>query len=227
MRFVKLTAGDVRLQWKSGFYGVYAIFTAVYVLALCAVPASARQTVATVMIFTDPAAMGLFFMGALILLEKGQGVNLALAVSPVRPWEYCAAKLLSLALIGIIVALILALTGGIASLASCLFGVLLSSILFSACGLIAAEKSKTLNQFVLLAIPFELLICLPPAVLLFGVDHPALTLHPGVAAVRLISGDAQSTAACLAVLVVWCVPTLFFCVHSVKRHFLEKGGEEV
>ena len=224
MRLLRLTAGDVRLQWSSGFYGVYAIFTVVYVLALLAVPGAARQTVATVMIFTDPAAMGLFFMGALVLLEKGQSVNLALAVSPVRIWEYCAAKLLSLSLIGLAVALILALVGGVTAVASCLAGVLLASILFSACGLIAASLSKTLNQFVLLAVPFELLICLPPAALLFGIDHPALTLHPGVAAVRLICGDAQSPALCLAILAAWFVPALFACVHSVQKHFLETGG---
>lgn len=227
MRLWKLTAADIRLQWKSGFYGVYAIFTAVYVLALLAVPESARRTVATVMIFTDPAAMGLFFMGALVLLEKGQCVNLALAVSPVRIWEYCAAKLLSLTLIGLAVALILALAGGITNIASCLAGVLLSSILFSACGLIAAEKAKTLNQFVLLAVPFELLICLPPALLLFRIDRPALTLHPGVAAVRLIYGDAQSPMLCLLILAAWCMPALFFCVRSVKKRFLEIGGAAI
>ena len=227
MRLWKLTVGDVRLQWKSGFYGVYAIFTAVYVLALLAVPESARQTVATVMIFTDPAAMGLFFMGALVLREKGQGVNLALAVSPVRIGEYCAAKLLSLTLIGLAVALILALVGGITNVAACLAGVLLSSILFSACGLIAAEKAKTLNQFVLLAVPFELLICLPPALLLFRIDCPALTLHPGVAAVRLIYGDAQNPFLCLLILAAWCVPALFLCVRSVKKHFLEIGGAAI
>lgn len=224
MRLIKLTAGDIRIQWKAGFYGVYAIFTAVYVLALAAVSSSVRPAVATVMIFTDPAAMGLFFMGALVLLEKGQRVNCALAVSPVKAGEYCAAKLLSLALIGLAVALLLALAEGVVLSASMIAGVLLSSFLFSACGLIAAEKAKTLNQFVLLAVPFELLICLPPALLLFGIDHPAMTLHPGVAAVRLIFGDAKSPAVCLLALAVWCVPAVLACIRTVKRSFLKAGG---
>lgn len=227
MRFCKLTAGDVRIQWRSGFYGVYAVFTVVYVLALLAVPVRARQTVATVMIFTDPAAMGLFFMGALILLEKGQGVNFALAVSPIPAWQYCAAKLLSLSLIGLLVALILALAGGVASIVTCLAGVLLSSVLFSACGLIVAEIAKTLNQFVLLTVPFELLICLPPAALLFGVDPPALLLHPGTAAVKLICGQAQSPALCLGILTAWCIPAVLLCIRTVGRHFLDAGGVEI
>lgn len=65
MRAWRLTVGDIRFQWKYGFYAVYAIFTAVYLLALSVVPISARRVVAAVMIFTDPAAMGLFFMGAI------------------------------------------------------------------------------------------------------------------------------------------------------------------
>ena len=82
MRLLRLTARDLRFQWKYGFYALYAVFTAAYLLTLAAVPESARRTVATVMIYTDPAAMGLFFMGAIVLLEKSQRVNLALAVSP-------------------------------------------------------------------------------------------------------------------------------------------------
>lgn len=58
--------------------------------------------------------MGLFFMGAIVLLEKSQRVNCALAVSPARDCEYMLAKLFSLAVIGLLVGGILAIAGGIA-----------------------------------------------------------------------------------------------------------------
>lgn len=224
MRILHLTAGDIRFQWKYGFYLLYAVFTVVYLLTLSAVPEGARRTVATVMIYTDPAAMGLFFMGAIILLEKSQRVNSALAVSPTRDWEYMLSKLSSLALIGLIVGGILAVAGGITNLPQCLFAIVLSSFLCSACGLIAAERSRSLNQFVLLAVPFELFLCLPPVLLLFGYDNPLLMLHPGISAVWLIYGDAPSTILCLVSLVAWCVPVLFFCRKSVKRYFQRAGG---
>ncbi len=224
MRLWRLTAGDIRFQWKYGFYLLYAIFTAVYLLALSAVPEGARRTVATVMIYTDPAAMGLFFMGAIILLEKSQRVNSALAVSPTRDWEYMLSKLLSLALIGLLAGGILAVAGGIVKLPLCLAAIVLSSFLCSACGLIAAERSRSLNQFVLLAVPFELMLCLPPALLLFGYDCPWLMLHPGVAAVWLIYGDAPSAALCLMSLVLWCIPALLLCRKSIERYFAQAGG---
>lgn len=224
MRIWKLTAGDIRFQRKYGFYLVYAIFTAVYLLALAAVPERVRQTVAAVMIFSDPAALGLFFMGAIILLEKGQRVNCALAVSPIRVWEYTAAKLLSLALIGLVVGAVLAVAGGIRSLPLCLTGVLPASFFCSACGLIAAMKSRTLNQFALFAVPFELFLMIPPALLLFGVDTPVLMAHPGAAAAWLIYGDPPSGLLCVLSLAGWCVFALWLCINTVRRKFVEMGG---
>lgn len=224
MRLWRLTTGDIRFQWKYGFYILYAIFTTVYLLTLSAVPGSARPVVATVMIYTDPAAMGLFFMGAIILLEKSQRVNCAVAVSPAREWEYMLSKLLSLALIGLLVGSILAVAGGITKLPQCLLAIVLSSFLCSACGLIAAVHSRSLNQFVLLAVPFELVLCLPPVLLLFGYRSPWLMLHPGAAAVWLIYGDAPSVLLCVLCLVLWCIPALLFCRKSIRRYFMQAGG---
>lgn len=221
MRLIRITAGDARIQWKCGFYAVYVIFTAVYLVTLFAVPESVRRTAAAIMIFTDPAAMGLFFMGAIVLMEKSQRVNLALSVSPARTWEYIAAKLLSLAFIGLIVALALALAGGLTSIVSCLVGVLLTSVLCSACGMVAAMYSPSLNRFALLAVPFELFICLPPALLLFDIDAPLMTMHPGVAAIRLITGEASSIMLCVLSLIVWCILALMLCIHAVKRRYAE------
>lgn len=227
MRLLSLTRGDVRFQWKYGFYFVYAVFTALYALVLYAVPDSARRAVATVLIYTDPAAMGLFFMGAIVLLEKSQGVNCALAVAPIRVWEYCAAKVLSLAVVGLLVGLILAEIGGVPDPASAAVGILLASALCSLCGLIVAMSVTTLNQFLIYTIPFELFLCLPPALLLFGFDRPALLLHPGVAAVSLIFGDAGHPALCLLVLAVWGVLAFFLCLRTVRRNFVTMGGAAI
>lgn len=227
MRIWLLIRADLRFQWKYGFYAVYAVFTLVYLLALYAVPVSARATLAVVLIFTDPAAMGLFFMGAMVLLEKSQAVNCALAASPVSPWEYCLAKLLSLAVTGLLVAAVLAVAGGIPDLLSCLAGVALASLLCSACGMIAAMSSPTLNRFVLLALPFELFICLPPALLLLGIDHWLLMAHPGAAAVWLICGDAPDPALCLLSLTLWTVPAWLLSVSRTKGSFMRRGGADL
>lgn len=227
MRLLALLRGDIRFQWKYGFYFLYGVFAAVYAMIIFAVSPSVRPTVATILIFTDPGAMGLFFMGAIVLLEKSQRVNCALSASPAGLGEYIGAKLLSLALIGALVALVLAICAGMKSLLPCMAGVLLTSFLCSLCGLIVAMRVSSLNQFLVFTVPFELLICLPPALLLFGVWHPVMLLHPGVAGVLLIFGGGEHTALCLLSLLVWLIPAYAVCRRDTKRCFMEQGGAKL
>lgn len=110
MRLRSLFLLDMRFQAKYGFYFLYAVLTIIYVIVLLAVPESWRENIAAILIFSDPASMGLFFMGAIVLLEKNQHTPCAFAVSPVRAEEYIAAKSGSLSVISLVVLLVLALT---------------------------------------------------------------------------------------------------------------------
>lgn len=224
MRLFRLILADIRFQYKYGFYALYAIFTLLYVLIGFAVPGTIRTETAAVLIFTDPAVLGMFFMGAIVLLEKSQRVNCALAVSPIRIWEYVASKLLSLCCVSLCAGLILALLGGIRPLLLCAVGTMLGSCLFSACGLIVAMYVSTLNQYLLFIVPFELVLCLPPIVLFFGFSHPALLAHPGIAAASLIYGKTAHPLLCIASLLVWGVPAFWAAVRAVRRNFADMGG---
>ncbi|MFR1297115.1 MAG: hypothetical protein ACLSBH_17740 [Coprobacillus cateniformis] len=57
-------------------------FFSAFVLVI--LPETWQETVASLMIYSDPAAMGLFFMGAIVLFEKSQRVLNSLAVSPIH-----------------------------------------------------------------------------------------------------------------------------------------------
>lgn len=116
MRIVCLLKGDIRQQWKYGFYGLYLILTLIYAGVLSILPSNWKVTGTALIIFSDPAALGLFFMGAVILLERSQRVLESLAVSPVRPEEYIVSKALSLALISTLAAAVLGVVGGSPSL---------------------------------------------------------------------------------------------------------------
>lgn len=70
MRLGSLLIWDIRFQAKYGFYFLYAVLTVIYTIILLAVPESWQEKTAAILIFSDPASMGLFFMGAIILLEK-------------------------------------------------------------------------------------------------------------------------------------------------------------
>lgn len=112
MRIINLIKGDIRFQFKYGFYFVYAVFTAVYLSLIFVMPQSWREKAAAIMIFSDPAAMGLFFMGAIVLLEKSERILNSLAVSPVKTGEYILSKVISLLFISVLVGIAITLPLG-------------------------------------------------------------------------------------------------------------------
>lgn len=103
------------------------------------------------LVFTDPAAVGLYFMGALLLLEKSQRVLPALAVDPVAPWQYVCSKTLDLSLARTLVGAALCLSGPGKLLAARILTLLPGAFFFSLAGMTAAFYSGSLNKFLLLS----------------------------------------------------------------------------
>lgn len=224
MRTLALIRGDIRFQFKYGFYLLYLLFSLLYVGLLFAFPASWRERAAALMIFTDPAAMGLFFMGAIVLFEKNERVLDSLAISPVKPWEYVVSKLVSIGLASTLVGLAVGLPAGLAAHPLRLVtSVFLSSCLFSSIGLIVACNSKTLNQFMLFTVPAELLIFIPAVIWMFWEIGWWMRLHPGAAALELCLPQG-GTLAPAAVLMAWTAAFVLLAIHSVKRMLLRLGG---
>jgi len=172
MRVKALFAGDIRFQFKYGFYFLYLIFTILYISLLYALPAVWRAGAAILMIFSDPAAMGLTFMGAIVLFEKGERTLDSIAISPVKPLEYVLSKLISIALISTAAGLLIGFgSGGVANPFFFVIGLFLGSCLFSAVGLMIAVNIATLNQFIVATIPGS---CLSAPLLSFGFSDGSL-----------------------------------------------------
>ncbi|MEN6418336.1 MAG: ABC transporter permease [Clostridiaceae bacterium] len=224
MKTLALIRGDIRFQLKYGFYLLYLLFSLLYIGLLFAFPASWREQAAALMILTDPAAMGLFFMGAIVLFEKNERVLDSLAVAPVKPWQYVVSKLVSIGVISVLVSLAIGLPAGLTAHPLRLaLGVFLSSCLFSSIGLMAACASKTLNQFMLLTVPAELLIFVPAVIWLFWGAGWWMRLHPGAAALELCQPQGAALLP-LAVLLVWAAGFALLAVRAVERMLLKLGG---
>lgn len=224
MRMARLLQGDVRFQYKYGFYFIYLIFSALYISLLFALPQAWRGKAAIIMIFTDPSAMGLYFMGAIVLFEKSERVLDSIAVSPVKPAEYVLAKLVSIGLIATLVALAIGTAAGaITNPVIFIAGVFLCSCLFSAVGLIIACKTATLNQFVIATIPAEILINVPAVAWLFGYQKGWLIFHPGVCLMQLLAGDG-SLALSLLILLLWTALLYVLACAAVAKMLKSVGG---
>ncbi|EOS39750.1 ABC transporter permease [Lachnospiraceae bacterium] len=192
MRLKKLFLLDMRFQARYGFYFLYAVLTVIYIIILFALPESWEEKAAAILIFSDPASMGLFFMGAIVLLEKNQHTTCALAVSPVHAAEYVIAKVSSLSAISLVVAAILALSTGSDHLHIVLFGTLISSVIFTLLGIIVATKIAGLNQFILWTVPIEA-VCFVPAILhLFKITPAWCRYYPVNVCMDMVSGHSSS-----------------------------------
>lgn len=225
MRIRKLILGDIRFQFKYGFYFVYAVFTVFYICLLFAFPADYRGKAATLLIYTDPAAMGLFFMGAIILFEKSQRVIDSIAVSPVKVNEYIVSKVVSIGLIGILAGSIIAMTAHSNHLPFVILGTFLGSIIFSLIGLMAASVVNTLNQFMVVTIPGELLCMLPPIIYLFGYRNRFMLLHPGCIIILLLEGKAvDGLPFLLLYLCLWILLIYYIAFRIVNKMFKKVGG---
>ena len=107
MRKANVIKGDMIFQWKYGFYMLYFIIIVIYLVLFSFLNGSVKNTIVSICIYSDPAAMGMFFMGALILLEKSQRIIPSIAVSSVTSREYILGKILSIGIISEIVCIIL------------------------------------------------------------------------------------------------------------------------
>ena len=224
MRIKALLSGDIRFQFKYGFYFLYVIFTILYTSLLFALPAAWRERAAALMIFSDPAAMGLYFMGAIVLFEKGERVMDSIAISPVKPTEYVVSKLISIALISTAVGLFIGFGGGIVS-NPLLFvlGVFLGSCLFSAAGLMIAANIATLNQFIVATIPAEIIINVPAIAWLFGWKPALMILHPGVCIIELCRNGTMALPAAF-ILVFWTMLAGLLACRVVAKSLRSLGG---
>lgn len=223
MRLRSLFLLDMRFQAKYGFYFLYTIFTVIYVTVLFALPENWQEKTAVILIFSDPAAMGLFFMGAIVLLEKSQHTPCAFAVSPVRPMEYIIAKVSSLSAISLVVAAILALAAGVNHLHIVLPGTVISSAIFTLLGIIIATKINSLNQFILWTVPLEIL-CFVPAILhLFKITPAWLRYYPINICMEMVSGCAPSPIGILVVLILIAI-LLVLSKYCVLKMWRSMGG---
>lgn len=223
MRFGQLVRWDMKFQIRYGFYGLYGFLTALYLLLLFSLPEAWRKAAAALLIFSDPAAMGLFFMGAIVLLEKSQRIPSLLAVSPVTPLKYVGSKAISLSLLALLVAAVLAIAADCAPLPSVLLGTLLSGVLFTLSGMIIAMSITSLNQFFFAAAPVEMLAFGPAVLHLAGVTPAAAGIYPANVCMDLIAGRAFSVPGLMLAIVLMLV-LLCEAERRVRAMWRGQGG---
>lgn len=232
MRIIGAILQDVKFQFRYGFYFIYAVMIAFYIVILGFFPAAWKPQATAIVIFADPAALGFFFIGGILLLEKGERVLDALFVSPLRVWEYVVAKAVSLGIISAVVGIIISFAGlGLKfNLPLTALSLFIGSGLFTFAGMAAGCKAKSVNQYLIITTPVEIVLSLPPCLVLFGVRSPVLEAMPGSLLLRLVQAGAGISIPAkplilLGALILWCIPALYLAVMRMNRFLSKIGGE--
>ncbi len=226
MRFIRLLKEDMRFQWKSGFYFIYLFLLALYIIILGVLSPEVKTKIGAILIFSDPATLGFFFMGAVILLEKSQNVLSHIAVSPLPASRYILSKTLSLSIISTIVAMVIAIAAGFPNLMGVFFGILFSSVIFTLIGVVFATFTPSLNMYLVVMIAVEL-VCFVPADLYLFVELPRLLdFFPLVSCMKLIAGTSTELWLDLLLIAVTIIVLYLLSLNRVKRMLRSLGGEE-
>lgn len=233
MRFLSALVNDIRYQMKYGFYFLYAFFSAIYIAALFLCPYEYRKTVASIIILTDPAMLGSFFIGGIWLLEKSEGLHSYWGISPLRPMEYILSKAVSLAIISTVSADLIMIIGlrEMVNYFALSIIVFTGSMIFTTIGLLVASYARSVNHYLLLVAPLQIFLVLPPILAAIGLTHPVLDILPSMALWRVISFSIGMTDRggiwMYLILALWIGIVLLLASIRIPNALQTEGGEKV
>ena len=221
MRKINVIKGDMTFQWKYGFYALYFLMIIIYLVVFSFFKGDVKDTIVSICVYSDPAAMGMFFMGALILLEKSQRIINSIAVSPVTAEEYILGKLISIGIISEIVGIVLMIQRSPVNYFLCAVGIFAGSVIFSLCGIIVGAKIQSLNQYIIWTLPFEIVGFVPVILYRIGFlwDNRLMLLHPGCAVMQLLEGNTDMVLISVISILVWSVILFWLGDVSVEKMF--------
>ena len=244
---------DARLQWRNGFY--YAAFAVIFIwaLLLSQIPPQVMEGIgANSLAWLLPAVVlgnllvgTFYFMGGLLLLEKGEGTLEAQIVTPLRSSEYLLSKLATLTTLSLIenslmVIIIYALRfrpwtataqlynlfspALIGSLLLFAAGLILAAVILCLAGFLVVIRYDSINEYLLPSIVVTSVLMLPLVAYLAGWQSPLLYLHPLQASLMLMVAAWQPLPAwqllyALAYSLVWSW-LLFRAAHRAFYHFV-------
>lgn len=223
MRLLLVIKNDIRYQVRYGFYFIYFLLTVVYILILHQINDPViKSLVGTLIILSDPAVLGYFFIGGIWLLEKEEGLHSYTAIAPLKNSEYVLSKIISLGFVSTFSAIIITgITMSWVNLLVLTGTVFLSSCFFTLIGLLLATLAKTVNSYLMISVPPALLLLSPSVLSLFGINVPFAAIIPGTLVFNLIcavlSNQTESIFLNFASLFFWTVVLFVGVCRSVAK----------
>ncbi len=219
-RLISTMKWDTRLQWRNGFYYAALVVVVIWSLLVSQIPQRALQELGGGLAWLLPIAVlgnlligTFYFIGGLLLLEKGEGTLEAQIVTPLRTNEYLISKLSTLTLLSLLENSLLVgiitifrspfeSEGGwamIGSATALMVGIILfiaalvvGALILCLFGFLVVIRYDSINEYLLPSILITTLLMLPLATYLAGWFNPLLYLHPVQAPLTLFQAAWQT-----------------------------------
>ncbi|EGW39194.1 ABC transporter [Desulfosporosinus sp. OT] len=191
MRLIAALKSDLKFQFKHGFYTVYTLIAVLYIIILQKIPGGLfKDYTLALIVFSDPAMLGFFFIGGIVMLEKQQGILDYLAVTPLSPQEYITSKVVTLALLSVSASVVIALMTHLSGVNWLLLtiSILALSVFFTLYGFMVTLGCRTINQYFFKTVPFLLLTTMPCFAIFIFPHLWIVSLLPNVAGLKLTLG---------------------------------------
>jgi fluoroquinolone transport system permease protein len=230
-RLVSTIRYEFRLQYRNGFYYAAAFVAVLLVIGLLQVPVQSRGLILPVLVINNLTINTFYFTGGLVLLEKGQGTLEAQVVTPLRTWEYLAAKVVTLGLLSLVESTVIVAFGyglgfGWLSLAA---GILLTAAIMTLFGFIVVARYDSINEYLMPSVLYLLFFTIPIADYFGLVQSWLFYLHPIQGSLLLMKAAFQPVQPWQLVyavlyLALWVGLVYIWSKRSFNRFIVRKEG---
>lgn len=232
-RFASAVRLDLLLQKRYGFYYAGAFVTLVWIVLLLPLPDSLLDLAVPLIVFTDLAVVGFYFIAGMVIFEKGEETLFALISTPLRFREYLGSKLLTLTALAMVISLAVAVAGYGLDFNPVFFllGVVLASMISALLGFITVAPFSSISSYLvpssLALIPMGL-----PVFHFLGLwEGSVLYLLPTQGALLLLGGAfapgslaAWQVAYALVYGFLWITGLAFLAHRAFKRYVVARKG---
>lgn len=187
---------DIRLQFRNGFYYAAAFVAVVMALLLNQVRLVDPALLLPVFVLGDILVNTFYFVGGLVLLEKGERTLAAQVVTPLRTSEYLAAKVGTLSLLALIESLVIvtAAYGAGFAVLPLVAGVVVLAVLYTLYGFVVVARYDSINSYLLPSVAYTAVLSLPLVDYLGLWQSWLFYLHPIQAPLLLLRAAFQPLA---------------------------------
>lgn len=225
---------EFTLQTRQKFLHAGIFSGLIWLAVLLPLPRDLRPVAEPYVLAGDIAIIGFFFIGAVVFFEKQERTLGAIISTPLRFWEYLAAKLIVLVSISLVVAItVVTIADGFAyHLLPLVVGVILGTSLMLVVGFITSLPFEAVTDWFLAAtIPLAIML-VPPLIFYSGLWHnPVLYVIPTQGPLLLLGAAfdqvtlSTSQIACAVAYPLLCLVGLCRAAKALfDRYVIERSG---